>query len=154
MNDLFRLREYPADMLPMYSQGYSVVQYLIAQGGHQKFVVFLEDYMRLQSWTQSLRKHYGYESLAAFQDQWLSWVSTGSQGIPEGPSVGQIGAVAANGRRNASYERVADAGPISGDGWYARQRQEVVAREASDTLSASPLSIPRVPLSKQLPVAR
>ncbi len=78
MNKLFLLTEYPSDVLPMYAQGYSVCQFLIAQNGPRSFVTFLGDYMQNPSWTQNVRIHYGYESLAELQQAWLAWVSQGS----------------------------------------------------------------------------
>lgn len=78
MNKLFLLTEYPSDVLPMYAQGYSVCQFLIAQNGPRAFVHFLGDYMQSQSWTHTVRKHYGYDSLAELQQYWLAWVSQGS----------------------------------------------------------------------------
>jgi hypothetical protein len=78
MNKLFLLTEYPDDVLPMYAQGYSVCQFLIAQRGPQQFVTFLGDYMQRPSWTENIRQHYGYASLAELQEQWLAWVSVGN----------------------------------------------------------------------------
>lgn len=78
MNTLFLLTEYPQDVLPMYAQGYSVCQFLIAQRGPQQFVAFLGDYMQRPSWTDNVRLHYGYSSLAELQEQWLAWVSVGN----------------------------------------------------------------------------
>jgi hypothetical protein len=78
MNKLFLLTEYPDDVLPMYAQGYSVCQFLIAQRGPQQFVTFLGDYMQRPSWTENIRQHYGYDSLAELQEQWLAWVSVGN----------------------------------------------------------------------------
>ncbi|MBB3208750.1 hypothetical protein FHS27_004583 [Rhodopirellula rubra] len=78
MNRLFLLTEYPADVLPMYAQGYSVCQFLIAQQGPKTFIEFLQDYMQRPSWTANVQKHYGYDSLAELQEYWLSWVEAGS----------------------------------------------------------------------------
>lgn len=78
MNRLFLLTEYPNDVLPMYAQGYSVCRFLIEQRGPEEFIAFLTDYMARPSWTQNIRKHYGYESLAQLQQKWLTWVSVGS----------------------------------------------------------------------------
>ncbi|WP_235908828.1 hypothetical protein [Roseiconus nitratireducens] len=78
MNQLFLLTEYPSDMLPMYAQGYSVCRFLIEQSGPRQFINFLTDYMQHPSWTDNVRKHYGYESLAKLQERWLAWVSAGS----------------------------------------------------------------------------
>ena len=77
MNQLFLLKEYPNDVLPMYAQGYSVCRFLINQQGPRTFIKFLEDYMRNPSWTDNIRRHYGYASLAELQQYWLAWVSEG-----------------------------------------------------------------------------
>ena len=78
MNHLFLMKEYPADVLPMYAQGYSVCQFLIAQKGPREFIDFLHDYMQHPSWTANVRRHYQYESLAELQKYWVDWVSSGS----------------------------------------------------------------------------
>jgi hypothetical protein len=77
MNQLFLLKEYPNDVLPMYAQGYSVCRFLINQQGPRTFINFLEDYMQHPSWTDNIRQHYGYASLAELQQYWLAWVSEG-----------------------------------------------------------------------------
>lgn len=81
MNKMFLLKEYPPDMLPMYAQGYSVCRFLIEQQDPQTFISFLGDYMRHPSWTENVRKHYGYESLAELQESWLAWVTDGSGSV-------------------------------------------------------------------------
>lgn len=78
MNKLFLMTEYPPDVLPMYAQGYSVCQFLIAQRGPQQFIRFIGGYMQTPSWTLNVRNHYGYESLAELQQLWLDWVANGS----------------------------------------------------------------------------
>ena len=81
MNQLFLLTEYPRDVLPMYAQGYSVCRFLISQQGPRTFINFLEDYMRHPSWTDNIKKHYRYDSLAELQQYWLAWVSGGSGAV-------------------------------------------------------------------------
>lgn len=78
MNQLFLLKDYPSDVLPMYAQGYSVCRFLIGQKGPRTFIQFLQDYMRRPSWTANVKKHYGYDSLAELQEYWLAWVGEGS----------------------------------------------------------------------------
>ena len=78
MNQLFLMKEYPSDVLPMYAQGYSVCQFLIDQKGPRAFIAFLGDYLKQPSWTANINKHYGYESLQQFQDYWIAWVASGS----------------------------------------------------------------------------
>ena len=62
----------------MYAQGYSVCRFLIEQKGPRTFINFLHDYMDQRSWTQNVKKHYGYDSLAELQKFWLAWVAEGS----------------------------------------------------------------------------
>lgn len=81
MNRLFLLTEYPPDVLPMYAQGYSVCRFLIEQQGPQTFIEFLKDYMAHPSWTATVQKHYGYDSLAELQEYWLAWVEAGSGSV-------------------------------------------------------------------------
>ena len=100
MNRLFLLTEYPQDILPMYAQGYSVCQFLIAQGGPHTFVQFLTDYMQRPSWTENVRRHYGYDSLGQLQDRWLAWVRSGSGDVtaytarPEASSIPTLASAA------------------------------------------------------------
>lgn len=75
---LLAMREYPADILPLYAQGHSLSHYLIAQGGKRKFVRFLADGLTDESWPRALRKFYGDESAMALQNRWLDWVRRGS----------------------------------------------------------------------------
>ncbi len=77
-NQMFNLKEYPADIMPLYAQGHSAVQFLIAQGGPQKFVKFLEAGMRSESWNTSLQQFYDYDSIGQFQTLWNQWLVDGS----------------------------------------------------------------------------
>ena len=77
-NHMFAMREYPPDILPLYSQGFSLTRYLIAQGGKQKFVKYIGDGMRTNDWTGATQEFYGFESLDELQVSWLDWVRSGS----------------------------------------------------------------------------
>ncbi len=77
-NKMFQLKEYPSDIMPLYAQGHSAVQFLIDQGGPQKFVKFLEAGMRSEAWGQTLTQFYAYESIGDFQMQWNRWLADGS----------------------------------------------------------------------------
>lgn len=78
MNRMFLMKEYPAEMLTLYAQGYSVSRFLLEQGGPREFIHFLETYFQQGSWTEAVREHYSYESLGELQDYWLQWVQSGS----------------------------------------------------------------------------
>ena len=52
-NQMFAMKEYPHDVMPLYSQGYSLARYLVAQGGKRKFLDFLADGLRDENWTRA-----------------------------------------------------------------------------------------------------
>ncbi|HEX4608825.1 MAG TPA: hypothetical protein VH092_11530, partial [Urbifossiella sp.] len=82
---LFRMAEYPRDMIVLYAQGYSVSAYLVERGGNgvagrQKLLQFLNIGMQggdtrshgtAESWNQAARQVYGVNGLDALEQQWL-----------------------------------------------------------------------------------
>lgn len=74
---LFALRDYPADMLPLYAQGYSVTSFLIAQSGPREFIKFLEIGMRNDDWYTATEQIYGYPLVGNLQTAWNNWVIDG-----------------------------------------------------------------------------
>ena len=81
--DMFAMREYPADVLPLYAQGYSLARYLIDRGGRHKYVAFLAEGLASEDWSAALRMHYGVPTVAQMQLVWLDWVK---QGCPAPPA--------------------------------------------------------------------
>jgi hypothetical protein len=76
-SDMFAMKEYPQDVLPLYAQGHSLSRYLIAQRGKQEFLNFLADGMQDENWPRALHEHYQYDHLLALQNSWLGWVKAG-----------------------------------------------------------------------------
>lgn len=81
-NQMFAMTQYPHDILPLYSQGYSLARYLIQQGGKQKFVEYVGEGMRTNNWTATTRRFYGFHSLSDLQVTWVDWVRQGSPILP------------------------------------------------------------------------
>jgi len=81
--EMFAMREYPADVLPLYSQGYSLARYLIERGGRHKYVTFVGEGLATDDWSGALTRHYGVGNLAQMQTVWLDWVR---QGCPAPPA--------------------------------------------------------------------
>jgi len=96
---MFAMKEYPHDVMPLYSQGYSVARFLIANGGKQKFLEFLRDGMKDENWSRAVQARYGYADLAALQGTWLDWVRQGSPALDRAPA-GQDNLLASNDRRS------------------------------------------------------
>lgn len=78
---LFALRDYPADMLPLYAQGYSVTSFLIAQSGPREFIRFLELGMRNDDWYTATEQVYGYPLVGNLQTAWNNWVIDGGGAV-------------------------------------------------------------------------
>jgi hypothetical protein len=160
-NQMFAMREYPSDILPLYAQGFSLARFLIAQGGKPKFVKYVGDGMRSNNWPQATKKHYGYANLSVLQVTWLDWVRTGSSldaiksplGSPSTmfastgqsrgsittvpQSAGQLAPLPNKGQPNRNVAppnqvAQADARQATSEGWYVRQRNRALQNNPAD----------------------
>ena len=81
---LFKMTEYPRDMIVLYAQGFSVTDYLVERGGggqtgRAKLLRFLGVGMAgntLDSWNDAARQVYGLESVDGMQTAWLDALRT------------------------------------------------------------------------------
>ena len=81
---LFKMTEYPKDMIVLYAQGYSITAYLVERGGggqsgRAKLLRFLGTGMSgntLDSWNDAARQVYGFESVDGMQTAWLDALRT------------------------------------------------------------------------------
>ena len=90
LRTLFRMTDYPRDMIVVYAQGYSVTAFLVERGGggqigRAKFLQFLALGMQgndpryhgtLESWNEAVRRIYGWESVDALERAWLDSLRT------------------------------------------------------------------------------
>ena len=127
-NVMYRIAEYPEDIMPLYAQGYSVARYLLAQGGRRRFVAYLEAGMASRDWDRATRTHYGLSDLSQLQTSWISWVQQGCPSLAESSPTSAV--------RQASAKVPAGRTPPGTHGW--RQRN-------------SPLLVPAV--HSQLPTS-
>lgn len=97
-SQMFAMRDYPPDVLPLYAQGYSLARFLIEQKGRREFLEFLADGMRDDQWDRALAKHYGVDGLGDLQETWLAWVRQGSPPLEPDEDSGVILASAADKR--------------------------------------------------------
>ncbi|MCC6126475.1 MAG: hypothetical protein IT426_16065 [Pirellulales bacterium] len=77
-NKMFAMTEYPADVLPLYAQGYSTAEYLIQSGGRRNYIAFLDDGLKKGDWAGALQRNYNLQNLGELQKTWLAWVKRGS----------------------------------------------------------------------------
>ena len=80
--EMFAMKEYPADVLPLYSQGYSLARYLIERGGRKRYIQFVGDGLASSNWPRSLSRNYGIHDIAKLQNVWLEWVKRGCPAPP------------------------------------------------------------------------
>lgn len=79
---MFAMREYPPDVLPLYAQGYSLARYLIERGGRRKYVDFVGQGLASGDWSTTLRAFYGITDPSQMQMVWLDWVREGCPAPP------------------------------------------------------------------------
>lgn len=88
---MFAMKEYPQDVMPLYSQGHSLAQWLIEQRGKKVFLEFLTDGLQDENWPRAVKKHYGFNDLYVLQNSWLDWVKQGRpQLAPVGSAVATL----------------------------------------------------------------
>ncbi len=76
-SQMFAMKEYPSDVLPLYAQGHSLSKFLIDQRGKREFLEFLTNGMENENWPQALQQKYGYPDLLSLQNAWMGWVRQG-----------------------------------------------------------------------------
>lgn len=106
-NRMFALREYPRDVMPLYAQGLSVAEFLIAQGGRRKYIAYLEDGLDTGDWTAATKRHYAIPNLGHLQQRWLAWVAGGCPKLPAPrtqPEQGPAGNMLADGKKRPRPE--------------------------------------------------
>jgi hypothetical protein len=98
-DQMFVMKDYPSDVMPLYAQGHSLAQWLIESRGRKVFLDFLADGMHDENWRRAVRQHYGFDSLSTMQSVWLEWIKQGRpQLTPETSPITQLVA-------NSSSER-------------------------------------------------
>jgi len=81
-NQMVAMKDYPADPMPFYAQGFSLVEYLLENGRqfdeneHCRLVRFVQSAMQNGDWQSALQEHYGIQNLGELQISWVKWVGT------------------------------------------------------------------------------
>lgn len=95
---MFAMTEYPADIMPLYAQGYSLAEFLIQTAGRRKYIEFLGDGLQNNDWPGAVQRHYGTQDLGHLQNVWLAWVRQGYPALRPQPTASSP-LLAANDRR-------------------------------------------------------
>jgi hypothetical protein len=76
LQSLFRVEEYPKDLMGFYGQGYSVSRFLIEMGGRPRFLKFVRDGSR-QGWDSAAKEYYGLANCHELDRAWRAWHKVG-----------------------------------------------------------------------------
>jgi len=76
-NQMFAMTEYPPDVMPLYAQAYSTVDYLIQQKGRRQFLAYVTEGVKTRQWPAATLRHYGIQDLGSLQTRWVAWVAQG-----------------------------------------------------------------------------
>ena len=139
-NQMFAMKEYPRDILPLYSQGYSLTRFLIHQGGKQKFVQYVGEGMRTNNWTAATNKYYHFASLSDLQVTWVKWVGEGSPAIAPRSIEGLAAVPVPPGDNDppTTAESFAMARQASAYGWQAPPAQNARALARANSMVQPP----------------
>jgi hypothetical protein len=69
---LFRVEDYPSDLMAFYGQGYSISRFLIEMGGRPRFLMFVRDGLR-SGWDTATKTHYQIADVRELDRAWRSW---------------------------------------------------------------------------------
>lgn len=135
-NQMYRMTEYPRDIMSLYAQGHSVARFLLYQGGKRKFVDYVGRGMQTEDWDNATREFYGYRDLSELQLSWIDWVGKGSPPLDVGSTADLAARVATPNPssltittplppllRPMNKEIVRGQNNVAGQSWYVRQQQ-------------------------------
>lgn len=100
-SNMFAMKEYPRDVLPLYAQGHSLARFLIDQRGKREFLAFLGDGLANEDWIGAVRDRYGYRDLLTLQNSWQNWVVQGRPPLQLAANANTDGVLLASHERSA-----------------------------------------------------
>ncbi len=77
---LFKMEDYPRDLMGFYGQGYSVSRFLIEMGGRPRFLQFVRDGMK-SGWDSAARVHYALDDVRELDRAWRAWHKVNTETI-------------------------------------------------------------------------
>ena len=79
---LFRLKEYPRDVMTLYAQGYSVSRYLVEKSDRPTFLNFVAAGMQ-KGWDAAVNEFYGFQNVDDLEAQWIAHLKKVARGEVE-----------------------------------------------------------------------
>jgi hypothetical protein len=85
LTHLFGLRDYPADVGPLYAEGYSVSRFLVEKKDRATYLKFITAGMT-DGWESAVSSSYGYESIDALEQAWIASLRESAKAAAENKS--------------------------------------------------------------------
>jgi hypothetical protein len=79
---LFRMKEYPRDVMTLYAQGYSVSRYLVERADRPTFLNFVAAGMQ-KGWDAAANEFYGFKSVDDLEATWIDHLKAVARGDVE-----------------------------------------------------------------------
>jgi len=76
---LFRMKEYPRDVMTLYAQGYSVTKYLVEQTDRPTFLNFVAEGMQ-HGWDAACQKYYEVRNVEELEKNWIEHLKKVARG--------------------------------------------------------------------------
>jgi hypothetical protein len=89
LSRLFRIEEYPRDLMSFYGQGYSISRFLIEMGGRPRFLKFVRDGLK-SGWDNATLEHYGLANVRELDRAWRAWHRISTTASPSDLDEGQL----------------------------------------------------------------
>jgi hypothetical protein len=81
LRELLDLHDFPADVMALYAEGYSLTRFLVERKDHKTFLKFVKQGFP-SHWDEALRAHYGYGSAEELEKDWLAGMKKGAGAAP------------------------------------------------------------------------
>jgi RNA polymerase sigma factor (sigma-70 family) len=70
---LLAMKDFPADVMVLYAEGYSVTRFLVEKKNRKTFLAFVKQGMS-DGWDKAAKEQYGFRDVEALEDAWLAAV--------------------------------------------------------------------------------
>jgi RNA polymerase sigma factor (sigma-70 family) len=70
--------DFPAEVMTLYAEGYSVTRFLVEKKDRKTFLAFVKQGMD-DGWDKAVKEHYGFRDVEALEDAWLEVMRKGAE---------------------------------------------------------------------------
>jgi RNA polymerase sigma factor (sigma-70 family) len=83
---LIAMEDFPAEVMSLYAEGYSVTTFLVQRKGRKTFLAFVKQGMA-EGWDRAVKEHYDFRDVEALEDAWLVALRKAPRPVPPAPAL-------------------------------------------------------------------